>query len=110
MSQGAIKDYAVASDGRSVSVGGATLNAEAAIFRRKNKKTGFYFLRHGLAFDGGDGQGVTSDQPVSVHMRGKSGSMTATAPSVVTFRHPGITTIKIDGKVASPRPSRAGCD
>jgi hypothetical protein len=26
--------------------------------------------------------------------------MTASAPSVVTFRHPGITTIKLDGKTA----------
>ena len=35
-------------------------------------------------------------------MRGKSGSITATAPSVVTFRRPGITTITIDGAVAVP--------
>ena len=45
---------------------------------------------------------MTSDQPVSVHMRGKSGSIMAAAPSVVTFRHPGITTITIDGKAAYP--------
>ena len=102
VTQGAIKDYAIASDGRSVSRGGATLTADAAVFRRHGKKTSFYFIRGGLAFDGGDGQGVTSDQPVSVHMRGKSGSIMAAAPSAVTYRHPDITTITIDGKVASP--------
>jgi hypothetical protein len=100
--QGAVRDYVVATDGRSVSVGGAKLTADAAVFRRHGKTTSFYFIRKGLAFDGGDGQGVTSDQPVSVHMRGRSGSLTATAPSVVTFRHPGVTTITVDGTVAFP--------
>jgi hypothetical protein len=45
---------------------------------------------------------VTSDQPVSVHLRGKSGSIMATTPSVVTFRHPGISKITIDGQKAVP--------
>ena len=35
-------------------------------------------------------------------MRGKSGSIMAAAPSAVTYRHPDITTITIDGKVAYP--------
>jgi hypothetical protein len=102
VTQGAIKDYVIASDGRSVSRGGATITAEAAVFRRNGKKTSFYFIRRGLAFDGGDGRGVTSDQPVSVHLRGKSGSIMATAPSVVTFRHPGISKITIDDQLAVP--------
>jgi hypothetical protein len=100
VTQGAIKDYVVASDGRSVSRGGATLTAEAAVFRRNGNKTSFYFIRRGLAFDGGDGRGVISDQPVSVHLRGKSGSIMATANSVVTFRYPGIRAITIDGQKA----------
>jgi hypothetical protein len=100
--QGAIKDYAIATEGRAVSVGGAKVTADAAVFRRSGKKTSFFFIRNGVAFDGGDRRGVTSDQPVSVHMRGKSGRMTATKPSVVTFKYPGVTTITVDGTVAFP--------
>ena len=38
VTQGAIKDYAIASDGRSVSRGGATLTADAAVFRRQRQE------------------------------------------------------------------------
>ena len=109
VTQGKANDYAVATSGSDkVAVGGAKLTADAAVFRRKGKKTSFYFIRQGVAFDGGDGRGVTSDRPVSVHMRGTSGSMTATAPSVVTFRHPGVTRITVDGTAALPTAVSGG--
>ena len=49
---------------RSIDLGAAAprLTADAAVFRRQGQKTSFYFIRRGLAFDGGDGQGMTSDQ------------------------------------------------
>jgi hypothetical protein len=101
VAQGAFKDYAVAAGGRTVSVGGTTLTADSAVFRRHGEKTSFYFIRRGRAFDGGDGQGVVSDQPVSVHMRGRSGSVAALVPTVVTFRRPGVRRITVDGLPAS---------
>ncbi|WP_375425057.1 heparinase II/III family protein [uncultured Friedmanniella sp.] len=97
VTQGAYRDYAVAAGGRTVSVGGATLTADAAVFRRHSGKTSFYFIRRGRAFDGGDGQGVIADHAVSVHMRGKSGSVAARVPSVVTFRRPGVSRVTVDG-------------
>lgn len=108
VTQGAFKDYAVAAGGRTVSVGGTTLTADSAVFRRHGEKTSFYFVRRGRAFDGGDGQGVSSDQPVSVHMRGRSGSVAAQVPSLVTFRRPGVRRVTVDGSAASATPVAGG--
>ncbi len=99
VSQGGVRDYAVAaSTVGQVDVGGARLVGDAAVFRRRGDTTAFYFVRDAVAFDGGDGRGFSADRPVSLHVRGRAGTMTAPEPTTVRFSYPGLGTVRIDGR------------
>ena len=98
ITQGQVVDYALESNGSDVSAGGASFRAGAVVFRRIGTETKFYFARASTKFDAGNGHGFTSDNPVSIHMRDGSGSITASADRNVVFRAPGLTTVNIDGK------------
>ncbi len=99
ITQGKVSDYAVAAStvGR-VDVGGARFVGDTAVFRRSGDTTAFYFVRDAVAFDGGDGRGFSADRPVSLHVRGRTGTMTAREPTTIRFSYPRLTTVTVDGR------------
>ena len=108
ITQGQSVDYALESGGADVSTGGAGFRAGAVVFRRIGTETKFYFARSSTKFDAGNGQGFTSDLPVSIQMRDRSGSITASEARIVTFRYPGIASVTIDGQSVTGTPVIGG--
>lgn len=76
---------------------GISWSARAVAFRQVNGALVSYFARSGRRFES-EGIGFESDAPVSVHMVGAAGTLMTQEPCEVTFRHPGLQSLQVDGK------------
>ena len=79
-----------------ISLSGEQLKGPACLFRRINNEHHFYFARRATHFHD-DTIGFDADKPVTLFMRGKTGHIVSPGTEV-TFHHPNITGIKIDGE------------
>lgn len=75
---------------------GKQLNGQACFFRHINKNHCFYFARRATHFYD-DTIGFDAEKPVTLFMRKKTGHIVSPGTKV-TFYHPNITGIKIDGE------------
>mgnify|MGYP006289132661 CR=1 FL=1 len=69
----------------------------AVLFRTSDGAFPFYFVRKGTRFHGGE-KGFSSDQPVSLHVRGNTGRISTSGKTRITFHHPNITEIRLMGE------------
>ena len=101
---GTVSDYALSSLGGSVvnTADGSSFQGQAVLYRRNNGALDFYFLRGGRSFDDGAGSGFSADQDCSVFLKAGVGSMVCANPTTVTFSHPGITGVELDGSMLAP--------
>ena len=96
-----VTDVAIESAGdEAIEYDGAQTRARLAVYRTRGHDTDFYFTRLGRSFQRG-GVGFTSDAPVSLHMAGERGSLTSDG-ATVTFHHPGVTGIQLNGQAVEP--------
>lgn len=71
--------------------------AKALVARHIDDALAFYFVRHGTQCLH-QSVGFTSDQPISLHMRQTRGQITTAKPATITFHHPGLTAVQLDGQ------------
>ena len=105
-----IVDYALASQGGSVVVqGGVSFSGSAAMYRKINGASQFYFMRKGTRFDDGSSSriGYDSDSDISIYVKDRDGKIISPGTNV-TFYYPGITGVKLNGSLASILDSGPG--
>ncbi|MEX2641119.1 MAG: heparinase II/III family protein [Balneolales bacterium] len=95
-----VMDYALESNGTSARTVSGTVQwqGRALSYREKDEHPSFYFVRKGTRFMN-DQTGFTSDEPVSIHMKGKEGSVVSEG-AAVSFRMSGLQRIMIDDREA----------
>lgn len=92
-------DYALESDGATlVRHDGTQLRGLAALYRKSADGLHFYFVRRGRRFSYGD-KGFRASRPVSVYLAGSEGNIVNenSRRLAVTFYHPGVTGVTLDG-------------
>ncbi len=119
---GGVTDFAIESDGtgeRTITSSaydpaGAAARGKAVIYRKiateNSTDLAFYFVAKGRSFKNtptGHTHGFTSDADVDLHVRGAKGTIVSPGTSV-TFHHPGIFTVKLDGTTLVPLQSGNG--
>ncbi|MBS3763461.1 MAG: heparinase II/III family protein [Planctomycetes bacterium] len=92
-----VSDRFYFSKGRSECCPGENMQfqGKAVFFRMVDDSVTLYFVRKGTAFQHGE-LGFFSYNPVSLHVRGISGRISATEKTTVTFIHPRIAGIRTD--------------
>lgn len=78
--------------------------AKVVVLRRRAGKCLSYFSRHGRLFHTGE-VGFESDRPVSIFMRGDRGEITSDNGARLTFRHPGIDGVRLNGDPMNTEPA-----
>ena len=99
------KDTLAVTDGQDVcKLDDWHFQAKAVVLRRRADKCLSYFARHGRLLHAGT-TGFESDRPVSIFMRGDRGEITSENGAKLTFHHPGIAGVRLNGDPVNAEPA-----
>jgi hypothetical protein len=107
---GGVKDIALASAvTRNVRSGRVSFRGHATLYRQNGRSVTFLFVRKGRVFNDGATQrrGFDADADVSVYLKGTTGRIISPRTDV-TFYHPRITGVKLNGTTAPSLVTGAG--
>jgi hypothetical protein len=103
-----VVDHVIESDGTSESqYASFSFQGVAVLWRQDNNVNVFYFVRKGLKFLEGAIGYISADE-VSMFMRGLSGRIIAEQATSVTFHHPGVQSVHLDGSPVAIQDAGAG--
>ena len=77
-----------------------------SLLRRAGRRHCYYFARRASQFEDGD-VGFSSPMPITLFMRGKRGTVVSPGTEV-SFHHPDVTRVRIDGETFSSQPIPGG--
>lgn len=84
-----------------------SFQGKSVVYRMVGQKTPFYFVGGGCKFRNG-AIGFTSEKSVSLHMRGNTGRITTAQDVMVTFYHPRLHGVTLEGKSLEKQDSGEG--
>ncbi len=77
--------------------GNVRFRGKLALFRRRNQTTSFYLLRRGRQFRRNE-IGFDAEHTMSLYMNGTRGRISTLMKTSVTFYHPGLQSVKYEGR------------
>lgn len=97
---GRLDTFAVSAGGANLSVDGYQFRGRSFLAKKDGSLMTSYLVRKGRSFQFGP-RGFASNKEVSLQMTGLSGHINSPGAEV-TFKYPGLTRVKINGRVVSP--------
>lgn len=104
------RDVALEANGSTlVTYGGASFKGRASLYRLKNERVDFYFVRQGVSFSAGQDlrQGFEAGAAISLVVKNKSGALVSPGTGVKVY-YPQISGVRLNGAAVSLSGAGAG--